>query len=246
MNTFECWRGIMATRLLFSPSENSTKWVDKREVDFTWFPGYSKSQKQRSIDSLHKNAQKKFGISKILEVSTKSLKPVGVQASAFKLQYNSPFGKSSSVERFYQGSKVFERGDGPNTDIYDNHDFRFKSDSRLREFGELKHFEFNEVKWELKEPFYDWLYLNALVQNPKLIEGLNKYDAFTDIEFNHIKAYNCQAYSVALYLSIKDEVNVENLLKNKQKFINFLKRQQIDERPSPESKIEKSQGKLDL
>ncbi len=236
----------MATRKLFSPSRNSTEWVDAREVDFTWFPGYSISQKQRSIDSLHKNAQKKFGIDKILEVSTKSPEPVGVRASAFKLEYNSPFGMLSSVERFYQGSKVFERGDGPNTDIYDNHDFRFNSDSRLKKFGVLKHFEFNEVKWELEEPFYDWLYLNALVQNPELIEGLNKYDAFTDIEFNHIKAYNCQAHSVALYLSIKDEVNVENLLKDKQNFIKFLKRQQIDERSSSESKIENSQGKLDL
>ena len=29
------------------------------------------------------------------------------------------------------------------------------------------------------------------------------YDAFTDIEFNHNKSINCQAYSVALYQALK-------------------------------------------
>lgn len=41
----------------------------------------------------------------------------------------------------------------------------------------------------------------GLNQNPKLAKELLKFNAFTDIEFNPKKSYNCQAYTAALYIS---------------------------------------------
>ena len=35
-----------------------------------------------------------------------------------------------------------------------------------------------------KTIFYDWLYINAVLENPLLAAELLKYNAFTDIEFN--------------------------------------------------------------
>lgn len=212
----------MATRKLFIPTMDSKNRVKEEEINFNWFSGYSKSQKQKSIDSLHENAKTQLGINRILEISTKSRNKIGVQASAFNLNLTLPNERESSVERFYQGSKVFERGNGPNTDIYNNNDFRFKSDPRLRNFGELQYFEFFAKRWEIDERFYDWLYLNALIQNPTVCDELTKYEAFTDIEFNHKKAFNCQARSVALYLSIKDQCDVKEIVRSKEIFIDFL------------------------
>lgn len=217
----------MATRILFIPTMESKNRVEEKEINFNWFPGYSKSQKQKSIDSLHENARTQLGINRILEISTKSRNTIGVQASAFNLILSPPNEPESSVERFYQGSKVFERSNGPNTDIYNNNDFRFKSDPRLRDFGELQYFEFFKKQWEIHEPFYHWLYLNALIQNPTVCDELTKYEAFTDIEFNHKKAFNCQARSVALFLSIKDQCDVKEILRSKEIFIDFLNGEKI-------------------
>ena len=50
--------------------------------------------------------------------------------------------------------------------------------------------------------FYDWVYVNALYQNPELSERIEDYAAFSDIEFNRQSSINCQAYSAALYVSL--------------------------------------------
>lgn len=211
----------MAERRIFIPSDGKNGWVETHAIHFTWHPGYSISQKQKSIDSLHENARRELKINRILEISTKSKIETGRQAGAYKLELTNEQKGKSIVERFYQGSKVFKK-DGPFEDIYENNDFRFKSDPRLRTSGELSHFEFNGERWEYTEPFYDWLYINALTQNPEVIAGVTKYEAFTDIQFNHKIAYNCQAHSVALYLAVKDFDGFDEALKSKDMFIEMV------------------------
>ena len=41
----------------------------------------------------------------------------------------------------------------------------------------------------------------GLHQNPELAKEILNFNAFSDIEFNPKKSYNCQAYTAALYLS---------------------------------------------
>ena len=76
-----------------------------------------------------------------------------------------------------------------------------KKDQRIKESGELISFSFFDTHWNLGEDFYSYLYILALNQNSSLSDGIKKYDAFTDIEFNPKKSFNCQAYSAALFIA---------------------------------------------
>ena len=63
---------------------------------------------------------------------------------------------------------------------------------------------FENGGWSL-EPltaFYDWLYVNALKQNPQLHEEVMQYQAFTDREFNPKKSIHCAAYSLAMFVAL--------------------------------------------
>ncbi len=49
--------------------------------------------------------------------------------------------------------------------------------------------------------FYNWLYINALLENPQYTQELMQFNGFTDIEFNPEKSINCQAEAAALFVS---------------------------------------------
>jgi len=67
--------------------------------------------------------------------------------------------------------------------------------------------------------FYDWMYINALVQNVSLAEALLDFDGFSDIEFNPKKSINCQAHSVALYISLSKNRVLDIALDNPSAFL---------------------------
>lgn len=192
----------MSKRPVFEPETEGNNLVTKHIIEFTWYPGFAKEQKQKSLESLHVETKKNTNINTILEISTKSKESLGINASAFNIKIKTKKGLTASVESFYQGSKVFENG-GPYKDLYECSSLDSKKDERLKSSGELIGFEFEETKWGLNDHFYDWLYLNALLQNKNISDQILNYDAFTDIEFNPKKSYNCQAYSAALYKSAK-------------------------------------------
>ena len=190
----------MSVRPVFIPQTEGQNYVKKIDIDFTWFPGFSNEQKRKSIKSLHEGIRRKTNTSKILEISTKSEERIGVKASAFNLRLRL-FDIEASLESIYQGSKVFEEG-GPYIDLYKKTSVESKKDSRLRSSGNLIGFEFLGEFWGVNDSFYDWLYLNALHQNNEIRKEILNYQAFTDIEFNPKKSYNCQAFSAALFSSI--------------------------------------------
>lgn len=155
-------------------------------VPFTWDPGLSASQKQKSAASLHEAASETLGLSSILEVSSKSTERLDVTLSAFNLPiYHPVVGRQVSVECAFQAGKVFQRG-GPFLDLLDVTSRDAKRDPRLRESGQLTEFQFDEQKWpiEPQTAFYDWLYITALLSEPELAKPILAHDAFTDIEFN--------------------------------------------------------------
>ena len=47
----------MANRPIFFPTDNKDEPVSLKKVDFTWHAGLAKSQKQKSIKSLHDSAK---------------------------------------------------------------------------------------------------------------------------------------------------------------------------------------------
>jgi hypothetical protein len=189
----------MANRPFFIPNDNKDELVKTERVEFKWFSGFAKVQKQKSISSFHENISKQFRYNKILEISTKSKDKLGVKLSAFNLKINFK-DKEYFLESLFQGSKVFSN-EGPYVDIYKKESIDAKKDERIKR-SDLKEFSFFGEKFTLDFDFYSWLYFLALKQNKKLTSEMLQYQAFTDIEFNPEKSLNCQAYSAALYLSM--------------------------------------------
>ena len=199
--------------------------VRVKDIEFLWTPGFSISQKQKSIKDFHANISKTFNcsIDKILEISTKSNVKLGVELSAFNLNFKKN-GIFNSVEVFFQSSKIFELG-GPYTDLLNFSSRIAKTDKRLRESGELKSFLLFDQEWPL-EPityFYDWIYINALYQNKNLEKELLNYEYFTDIEFNPKRSLNCQAHSAALYVSLYKKNLLEKVINDRDYFSSLLK-----------------------
>ncbi len=198
----------MACRPVFyaSPLGNPEP-VSELQVEFKWFPGFSVQQKQKSIASLHDRILGSTTLARPLEISSKSLIPLGVQLSAFNLQLSvrTPSVLSASVETVYQGSKVFGNRSRADTDRFslDSRDSR----QRVRELEEKAAFtgwEIGSYRFPLSSgvDFYNWLYLGALHQQPSLLCQIEAFDCFTDIEFNPKKSLACQARSAALAKSL--------------------------------------------
>ncbi len=191
----------MAKRPIFVPTNSTTSLVDEIQILFDWEPGFSLIQKRKNISTLHRQAKQK-GYYQILEISTKSESDLGIELSAFNLTLE--IGNHiTTVENFFQSSKVFENG-GPYTDLLDVTPKAAKQDERLQSSGKLKEFNIFGNIWKLtpKTSFYDYLYLSALNQHPRLSNNLVGFDGFSDIEFNPLKSINCQARSAAMYVSL--------------------------------------------
>ena len=209
----------MATRPYFLVGNNDKIFIEK-SCNFTYYTGFAITQKQKSISSLHTEIKRIENNDNILEVSRKSENPLGIRLSAFNLRfYDSLTQKSHPVENWFQASKVFENR-GPFIDLLNVHPRDAKRDERLKTSGKLIVFRMNNIDWELipRTMFYDFLYISALMQDKKLAEEILKYDIFTDIEFNPQKSLNCQARSVAIFVSLHKRGLLEQYLHNKELF----------------------------
>ncbi len=169
---------------------------------FEWFPGFSISQKQKSIDSLHHAIQKTDEKARPLEISTKSRETIGVNLSAFNLRLN-----DYTLENIFQSAKVFTDG-GPYPDLLDVPPKIAKRDERLQTSGTLRAFRYQNEDFPLipKTAFYDFIYIAAAKNSftADEIEEIMNYDYFTDIEFNPAKSINTQARAAAMIRLLLD------------------------------------------
>lgn len=177
--------------------------VKKKNYNFEWFSGFSKEQKQRSIDSLHRAIKANDPNAKALEISTKGKISLGNKLSAFNLKIGGVL-----LENIFQSSKVFENG-GPYLDLLKLSPKEAKRDPRLRNSGKLVSFSYQGENFPLepKSLFYDYIYLKAVKDSlsPVEIKSILHYNYFTDIEFNPKKSINTQARSIALVKIIVEE-----------------------------------------
>jgi hypothetical protein len=209
----------MAKRIVFAPTqEHEDSLFREILVDFTWVPGMAISQAQKSVKNLHSSALENPGINSILEISTRSLDPLGLSMSAFNLEmlHN---GRKYTVETVYQSSKVFSNG-GPFLDLLSSTSLEAKRDLRLKKSGDLVGFRFEQTDWpvSLSPNFYDYLYIRALLEN-SMRSDLSRFDAFSDLAFNQItleakigKSFNCQARSAAIYISLTKRFSDSDIL----------------------------------
>ena len=217
----------MATRPIFH-SLNKFPFFEICDVDFTYYSGFSISQKQKSLISLHEAYVKKYKDRKILDISSKSTSKLGVDLSAFNLKIPLK-NKAFSVECAFQGSKVFEYG-GPYIDLINKSSREAKKDPRLKESGKLIAFKYFKIEYPLepKDFFYNWLYINALNLNKELAESILEYESFRDIEFNPKKSINCQAKAASIYVGLKKSGQLKAALESRNKFLEIVYQKKID------------------
>jgi hypothetical protein len=191
--------------------------VEEVVLDFEWYPGFAKSQAQKSIASLHAAARER-GLSPVLEVSSKSDTALGVALSAFNLKLRLG-DQVMSVEVAFQGSKVFEHG-GPFHDLYNASSRDAKTDERIRSCGQLVGFNLLGQEWptEPQTYFYDWLYITALSQHPEAAREVVEFVAFSDIAFNPGKSLNCQARSAAVFVALSKQGLLAQATRNRESY----------------------------
>ena len=193
----------MAVRPVFAASDKAP-YYSVFNAEFEWAGGFAAGQKQKNIAAMHRCFAEEFPGKTALEISSKSTEECGTAASAFFLKkYVPSLDKSVPVENVFQSGKVFLNG-GPYKDLLEVRPIDAKRDERLVTSGRLTAFEFEGREFPLtpKTVFYDFIYINALMENPDIAKQLEKYDGFTDISFNPEKSLNCQARSAAIYVSL--------------------------------------------
>ncbi|MCA9833578.1 MAG: hypothetical protein KC435_06520 [Thermomicrobiales bacterium] len=197
----------MAVRQIFIPASKPPYWSET-SVSFEWHPGLSTSQKMKSVQSLHESAKIRFPNISLLEVSTKSDIQMGVQLSAFNLYLEQSTLGIVPFEAAFQSSKVY-RMHGQITEALRLGPREAKSYARtIDRDDQLLGFQWNERVWPLepKSWFYDWLYIQALLTSAQhLIGNIREFGGFTDIEFNPLKSFNCQARTCAIVASSHDD-----------------------------------------
>lgn len=211
----------MANRPVYL-AKNSAPYVECVNTEFKFYNGFSMKQKRLSIQSLHDAFLKIYPNKNLLEISSKSENPFGIEISAFNLKF---FHNDNlfTVESAYQASKVFENG-GPYVDLIDKTSRDAKKDERIKSSGQLMNFNFFDEIFQIepKSYFYDWLYINALKFNSELAEKILKFDAFTDIEFNPKKSFNCQAKAAAIFIGLNQANLISDALSSKENFLNIV------------------------
>ena len=193
----------MASRPIYMP-KSAAPYRTLYSAEFTWNSGLSASQKKKNVIALHEAFTAHFPEKKVLEISSKSMQEGGVELSAFNLKKFVPsLGRSLPVEVIYHAGKVFKNG-GPYTDLLMGTSREAKKDERLKNSGAIVGFRFEgrDFPTHPQTFFYDYLYINALLENPELAKIVLEYDGFTDIEFNPEKSVSCQAKSAALFVSL--------------------------------------------
>lgn len=183
----------MATKACFLTNQQTP--FEEKIVSFTYVKGLAFSQKQKNVLSFHSSIQKLYPSHRLLEVSTKSNDPLGVQLSAFNLKLD-----DVPLECVFQSSKVFENN--VQYDFLVSYPPKEAKQFIAKEsHGKLTCFRYNGETFPLIPPslFYDYIYILALSRIPLLSAQLANYDIFTDIEFNEKKQINCQARSCAIY-----------------------------------------------
>jgi len=212
----------MAERPIFVPKPETNELVKEVFLRLIWSPGFAVAQKEKNIEALHRSAYA-AGYRKILEVSTKSDNKRGRHLSAFYLKVKSSRGEMP-LECVFQGSKVFEGG-GPFVDMYEMDAREAKKDPRLKESGRLIAFEFEGTRWPLepKTVFYDWLYTGCIYPHREWAAKLHAYDGFSDIEFNPFRSINCQARSIALFLSLMKRRELDDAVQSPDNFVRVLR-----------------------
>lgn len=185
----------MAERYLWYVEDDM---IVRELLSFVWAKADNKRE-QRRLSLSNLSCEVSHRLHKIpMDISTASNAEQGVVLSAFNLKF-----RSSTLESFYQGSKIFENGRNY-PEVYNMSSLDAKQYPALKKSGAIVGFTFDNVDYpaEPKSVFYDWLYVKAVLRN--FGGGLDLYpiNAFVDIQ-SPITSIACQARALAIYVLLK-------------------------------------------
>ena len=199
----------MTNRSVFI-SKAEYPFFEEIEVSIDWFGGFALSQKRKCQLGLHLNFLAAYPERKALEISSASLVSLGACLSAVALKKQTRQGLTS-VESAFQSSRIYSDGSktvGP----FPEYLFLPGKECKklVKEASEGMHsyqYLFDGMSFYAPDYhislFYDFLYLNALLepQNRETAERLlsDGYDAFSDLA---TKPLNSQARSAAIFVGL--------------------------------------------
>ena len=176
--------------------------ICKGFIEFKWESGISVSQKRRSCLHLHSALNVHYDLYPALDISSASPEQLGIDLSAFNLKWN-----GKTIECWYQGSKIYSNA-GHMKHLYDCDSLTAKKSMKESNLGKLIGFRLVDTDYpmEPRTVFYDWIYLQGLLQYDRKDEIL-KYQVFTDVQATtDIDA--CQARAVCIYKLLHEQNNL--------------------------------------
>lgn len=182
-------------------------------VAFNWYGGFARQQKQRCATAMHTALIMAYPTIKPLEISSSSGYQLGQELSAMHLKkWSNTLNAYTSVESAFQSSRIYITADGRQIGPFPEYlSADGKTCKRLVKEKSQGLYASANLFEGLKFPvpdfhislFYDYLYLNALLEEPnreianQLLAG--GFNCFTDLA---TKALNSQARSCALFVSL--------------------------------------------
>lgn len=190
--------------------------IVKGTAEFKWEPGMAISQRRKCCVNLHEVIKDKTG-SLPLDISTASTTELGKSLSAFNLKWG-----DRTIECIYQGSKVYSIA-GTMHHLYSMTSREAKKSMKDATLGDWIGFNFDGVEYPMTPDtaFYDYLYLNGLLENYGENLDLEEYEYFTDIQAI-IKIDACQARSVCEYKLLQKQRALD-IIKDFDKFVEWYK-----------------------
>lgn len=226
----------MAERSVFV-SKLEYPFFEEIHVSHDWFGGFALSQKRKCQISLHQNFIKHYPEHKVLEISGTSLMSLGAKLSAMNLSKRTLNG-CTSVESAFQSSRIYSDGTRVVGPFPEYLFLPGKTCKKLvKEASDGLHsytYLFDEMKFFAPShhisQFYDFLYLNALLEpeNQIVAEELlaGGYTTFTDLA---TKSLNCQARAAAIFVGLVKAGKIGEV-RNKE---SYLKLFYTDEKGQP-------------
>lgn len=190
----------MAVRPVFVPMQRAP-FFRPVEINFSWNGGFALVQSRKNIKAMHDGFNRFYPGVPVLEISSKSWQEHGKELSAFNMEKRVG-DKYIKVECIYQAGKIFRDG-GPYLDLLESKPKDAKRDERLKNSGPLTGFVFDGRRFPLhpENMFYNYIWINALMENQNLANVVLQYGAFTDIVFSS-NSINCQAAAAAVYVAL--------------------------------------------
>ena len=152
------------------------------------------TQKRQSCDNMHATLKARAKWSSPLDISSASTEYLGVQLSAFNLKW-----RGVTVECWYQGSKVYKNA-GVMHKLYHADSKAAKHSMKELSDDTVVGFNLEGVKYPMKPAtvFYDYIYLQGLLETYGNDLDLSMYNVFTDVQAT-LDIDACQARTVCEY-----------------------------------------------